>query len=264
MTKRVRQCVSPDDFRSIALEMWGAEVRTGKQLFDRDLPLIQDRVDFGSASAELKVHLAETMIRESTHRCGAYEENGDPRWYLQSFAREMAVRNPVFDTRRMPALRAAILLLGHQHFGMFQPIEVRDQYGDLNAVFGMGGSAVASVYLLSQLEYLFRVKGNHISVDGKLTKLVPTALSAVQGLQRKHIGSPVNQIHLAFRLYLEGSADSLGRRLERLDQDVHIAARLSRIRSPTMHGTIGDSSGEGLFYGFLTAMFYYSEPIAQN
>lgn len=257
MSGKSRECVSVADFRLTAGEMWGAETRTQRQIFERGLPLIQDRVDFDRASDELKVHLAETMIRESTNICGSYSENGDPRWFFQHFARDMTSRHPVFDIRRTPPLQAAIMLLALQNFCIFQ--HEREQAGDLALVFGMGGSGVAGLYLLSQLEYLFRVKSNYLDIEGKLTQSVPSALAAMNGLKNKQIGQRINQIHLAFLLYLDGSPDVLRQRLVGLEQDVQISARLSRIRSRAMHGTIGDPSGEGLFYALLVAMFYYSE-----
>lgn len=245
-------------FVDLAGKLWGAERRAYEQLFDPELARIQEMVDFTEASPELKVHLADTILRESTPNCGAYAENGDARWFLLSAGREMSFGRGPFDGRRVTVIRAAFMLLAHVHFGVFEPPVTREQYGDLNLIFGMGGAALASTYLLSQLEYLFRVKGTYLSQEGVLQKSVPPSL--LTELSGKRVGRDrINQIQHAFTLYQDGNADPLARRLAQLDQDIKVGERLKHIRSSAMHGPLGDASAEGLFYGLLVSMFYYSE-----
>ena len=152
------------------------------------------------------------------------------------------------------------MLLAHAHFGVFDPPETREQYGDLNVILGMGGAALAATYLLSQLEYLVRVKGAYLDEEGKLQQPVPASLSALSGLCGKGVGKRVNRIQRAFDLYLHGNTDALALRLARLDQDITVGDRLDRIRNPAMHGTLGDASAEGLFCGLMVSMFYYGKP----
>jgi hypothetical protein len=244
-------------FIDLARKLWGAERRTHEQLFDRELAQIQEMVDFNRASPELRVHLADTILRESTPGCGAYAENGDARWFLHGAGRQMNSEKGSFDGRRVPVIRAALMLLAHAHFGAFDPPETREQYGDLNLILGMGGAALAATYLLSQLEYLFRVKGTYLDQEGKIQQLIPASLPELRGLQ---VGKRINQIQHAFALYLHGNTDLLALRLAQLDQAIKVGDRLKHIRPSAMHGTLADASAEGLFYGLLVSMFYFSEP----
>lgn len=247
-------------FIDLAKQVWGLERRSHAQLFDRKLVRIQEMVDYSSASLELKIFLAETILRESTPTCGAYAENGDARWFLRCAGREMNLEKGPFDLRRVQVIRSAIMLLVHAHFGVFDPPETREQYGDLNLILGDGGAALASTHLLSQLEYLFRVKSKFLDQDGKLLLSVPAALRTMPGFIGKKVGNRINQIQNAFTLYLEANFDPLAISLAQLDRDINVGNRLSRIRPHAMHGVLADTSSEGLFYGLLLSMFYYSEP----
>lgn len=257
---QMESAVSVTDFVALARRHWNNERRTPQHPFDTQLPLIQEFVDFAKASPELKVHLAETILRESTPRCGAYSENGDARWFLHCAAREIQSAKGLFDGRRLPVIRAAFMLLAHAHFGMFDPPETRERYGDLNVIFGMGGSALASIYLLSQLEYVFRVKGAYLDEQGIIGQSIPSLLRNRPGFQGKNVGDRVNSIARAFDLYVHGNTDPLAQRLATLEEDVGVSDRLDRIRPLAMHGTLADASAEGLFYGLLLSMFLYSEP----
>jgi hypothetical protein len=244
-------------FVDLCRKLWGGEHRTYAQLFEQNLARMDEMVDFNSASPELKIHLADMILRESTPVCGAYVENGDARWFLRCAGREFKSDNGPFDGRRVPVIRAAFMLLAHAHFGRFDPPETRAQYGDLNLVFGMGGAALAATYLLSQLEYLFRVKGAYLNKEGELLRPVPATLGTLSG---KPVGYRFNQLQHAFALYLHNNTHALAHRLSRLDQDIKVGDRLAHIRPKAMHGTLGDASSEGLFYGLLVSMFYYGEP----
>src|SRR5262249_583781 len=137
---------------------------------------VREMVDFVGASPELKVHLADTLLRESTPHCGASVANDDARWFLRSVGREMASGRGPFAGRRVRVMEAAFMLLAHAHFGRFDPPEAREQCGDLDLILGMGGAALASIYLLSQLEYLFRVKGTYLDREGILRQAIPAPL----------------------------------------------------------------------------------------
>ncbi len=128
----------------------------------------------------------------------------------------------------------------------------REANGDLNLIFGMGGSGLASLYILSQLEYLFRVNSSYLNADGTITNTLPPALTNVPGLKGKKVGQRVNQIQLALQLYLNSHSDNLSAALTQLDNDLSIADRLSNIRPSAMHGHLGDASSEGVFYALIS------------
>lgn len=248
------------DFNARAQHEWGDVRRTHSQLFDRDIAQIRDWVEFSNASPDLKVHLAETILRESTPRCGAISESGDARWFIHNFGHDISVIDPPFDGRRVPVMKAALMLLAYGPFNLFSSSEERAQNGDLNLVFGMGGSGLASLYILSQLEYLFRVNSTYLDADGTITKTIPAALATCPGLKSKKIGRRVNQIQLAFLLYLNAQPDTVSVTLSQLDNELSIADRLSHIRPSAMHGHLGDASSEGVFYALLLAMLFYGHP----
>ena len=177
-----------DEFNARAKHEWGDVRRTHSQLFDCNMPLISDLVEFPMTSRDLKVHLAETILRESTPRCGAISECGDARWFIHNFGHDMCVIDPPFDVRRVSVMKAALMLLAHVHFNLFSS-EERAEIGDLKLIFGMGGSGLASLYILSQLEYLFRVNSTYLDADGKINKDIPPALATAIGLKGKRLAS---------------------------------------------------------------------------
>ena len=253
--------VSVQDFNERAQHEWGDIRRTHAQLFDRDITQIRDWVEFSTASRDLKVHLADTILRESTPRCGAISESGDARWFIHHFGHDISVIGPPFDGRRVRVMKAALMLLAYAHFNLFSSPEEREESGDLNLIFGMGGSGLASLYILSQLEYLFRVNSTYLDPDGTITKAIPPTL-ADSGLKGKLIGHRVNQIQLAFLLYLTAQPDTVSATLLQLDSDLSIADRLAHIRPSAMHGHLGDASSEGVFYSLLLAILFYGHSFA--
>ena len=71
-----------DDFKARCLQEWGVERRSWSQ-GPPHASLIPEFVQFGDASPELRVHLADHLIRESARCRGSFsgflEETG---WYL--------------------------------------------------------------------------------------------------------------------------------------------------------------------------------------
>ena len=67
----------------------------------------------------------------------------------------------------------------------------------------------------------------------------------------------INNIDQAFILYLYRNRTFLGKRLIILDRRIGITNRLKKIRNPVMHGELVDPSSEAMFFGLMTAMFYY-------
>ncbi len=255
---------SIQEFNSRAQQEWGDVRRTHAQLFDGETTQIRDWINFKTCPSELKVHLADTILRESTPTCGAVSGSGDARWFIQQFGHDIRVIDPPFDGRRLPVIQSALMLLAYAHFNLFASPEERAASGDLNLIFGMGGSGLASLYLLSQLEYLFRVNSSCLDADGTITAAIPASLANCPGLKGKNVGNRVNQIQLAFLLYLHSNPDSLSTTLTRLNDDLSIADRLSHIRPSAMHGLLGDASSEGVFYALFLAMLYYGHSSHAN
>ena len=116
---------------------------------------------------------------------------------------------------------------------------------------------MAAMYLLAQLEFLCRVKGQYLHKDGTKRRTIPQQLRKKAGLQSNH--GRVNRVHQAFVLYLYRNKTALAKRLRVLENKLGIAKRLKTIRDPVMHGELGDPAVEATFFALLIAMFYYAE-----
>lgn len=124
-----------------------------------------------------------------------------------------------------------------------------------------GGGALAAEYLLSQLEYLFRMKSRYLDGNGIVIKLVPPQLVKKLGSRNTSKGNRISQIKQAFILYLYRNRTPLANRLQSLEQKIKISDRLDYIRNPVMHGPLGDPAVEATFYSLLVSMFYYAESL---
>ena len=119
-----------EGFQTRAQQEWGDVRRTHSQLFDRGLAQISDWVEFPNASSELKMHLAETILRESPPNRGAFVKNGDAHWFIYNFGHDISVIDPPFDGRRVPVMKSALMLLAYAHFNLFSSCEQRAESGD--------------------------------------------------------------------------------------------------------------------------------------
>lgn len=188
---------------------------------------------------------------ESSPRIGGVAESGDVQWYLRNVAYDIRGFHGIFGDRRRQPLKAALLLTAISRFSSALP-----EGNDFDHILA-GGGALAAVYLLSQLEYLFRMKSRYLNEDGTVVrKLPPTLLNelSVNGNLNR-----INQIKHAFKIYLFYNSAPLARRLSALEKQISISERLGYIRNPAMHGPLGDIAVESSFYGLLISMFYYAE-----
>lgn len=239
------------DFESWCQSSWCATTRSHSQLLAPGTPQIRDHADFDKIAPPVKVHIAEKLILESYSRMGALVESGDVTWYIHKFGRELQTSGSGFKGRRLQPLKAALLLTSLLQFSSALPPN-RSDCDHIRA----GGGAMATMYLLAQLEFLCRVKGRYLDKDGTIKRTMPQQLRKKAGLQPNQ--RRVNQIHKAFIVYMYRNTTALGKRLRILETKLGIAKRLQTIRNPVMHGELPDPAVEGKFFGLLLAMFYYS------
>lgn len=200
----------------------------------------------------LKVHIAERLILESCGHMGSLIDSGDVSWYIYGFGRELQGAGKGFKGRRLQPQKAALLLIALLRFSSALPRD-RNDFDQIRA----GGGAMAAMYLLAQLEFLFRVKGRYLGKNGMIKRKVPQQLRKKAGFRSKQ--NRVNRIHQAFVLYLYRNRTALGKRLRSLEKNLGITKRLKTIRDPVMHGEMADPAVEAQFLALLVAMFYYSE-----
>ena len=112
---------------------------------------------------------------------------------------------------------------------------------------------------MAHLEYLFRVKGRYLNENGSIKVKLPKQLIEKASIRKEQ--KRINNIDQAFAIYLFRNRTILGKRLIILDKNIGITGRLKRIRNPVMHGELADASSEAMFFGLMTALFYYGSKL---
>ncbi len=242
-----------EEFEKVCKEKWGDSLKDKSKMSDESVPRIQDFVDFDNINNNLKIHIADKLIRNHTENIGSIFDDGDVIWYIRNFGEDIVWKKGLFDHRRLVAIKSATLLMAANL------MKVPSDYSRRNLIDHIiaGGQPLAAVYLLSQLEYLFRVKNRYLNEEGIITRKVPSQLA--RKLNRStNVNDRISNIQDTFLMYLYRNSTPLGERLRKLNDDLDIHNRL-RLRHGAMHGPMGDISVEGYLYGLLIAMFYYNE-----
>jgi len=242
--------INLEEFEDWCKASWDSEIRNFEKLMASGTKQIRNNIDFGVISQQVKLRMAEKLILESCSRIGAYASTGDDRWYIYNFTQELFGNHVGFDGRSTKPLKAALILLAHIDYGYISP----DKRGDFEHICA-GGGAMVAMYLMAHLEYLFRVNGRYLNENGSIKKTIPNQIRVKASIRKDP--TRINNIDQAFILYLYRNRTFLGKRLIMLDERIGIAKRFKRIRNPVMHGELPDPSSEAMFFGLMTAMFYY-------
>jgi hypothetical protein len=246
-----------EKFENWCKESWGTETRDEKKLFAGNTKQIRDNIDFSTTTNEVKLRIAEKLILESCSHVGSYASSGDDVWYIYNFAKELFNNYIGFNDRRTEPLKAALYLLSHIDYGRTSP----DKRSDFDHICA-GGGAMVAMYLMAHSEYLFRVQGRYLNENGSTRVKLPKQLinkASIRTSQKR-----INNIDQAFTIYLYRNQTILGKRLIMLDKKIGITVRLKRIRNPVMHGELADASSEAMFFGLMTAMFYYGSKLQKQ
>lgn len=249
-----------EEFEKWCLVSWGSEVRGIKQLIGRGTKQIRNNIDFNNITQEVKLRMAEKLILESCSHIGSYASSGDDRWYIKNFTEELFGNYEGFDGRSTEPLKAALILLTYIDYGSTSP----DKRGDFEHIC-TGGGAMVAMYLMAHSEHLFRINGRYLNDNGSIKKnylkpggkinKIPNQLRRKASVKQNY--TRINKIDQAFIMYLYRNRSTLAKRLISLDKNIAIVRRLKRIRNPVMHGELADPSSEAMFFGLMTAMFYY-------
>ena len=239
-----------EEFENWCKVSWGSKIRDAKKLMAGNTKQIRNNIDFSIVTQQVKLCMAEKLILESCSRIGAYMTSGDDRWYIYNFTKELFGSYIGFDGRSTEPLKAALFLLARIDYGYISP----DKRSDFDHICA-GGGAMVAMYLMAHLEYLFRVNGRYLNEKGSLKMNLPNQLRTRASIRQNQ--TRINNIDQAFILYLYRNRTFLGKRLIILDRRIGITNRLKKIRNPVMHGELVDPSSEAMFFGLMTAMFYY-------
>lgn len=244
-----------NEFMEWCNKSWGSVNRSREQLWAKETKQLRNELKYETVSDAIKLRMAEILILESCRYTGSYISSGDDIWYMHNFAKEFTASIYGFKGRSTEPLRAAFFLLAHVDYGRTTP----DKRGDYEHICA-GGGAMVAMYLLAHLEYLFRVNGRYLNRKGIVIWEIPKQLRTK--VSKFKVNSQINNIDQAFALYVYRNKTHLGKCLKKLDQKIGIADRFKRTRNPIMHGEFENPESEAMFYGLMTAMFYYGNKLS--
>jgi hypothetical protein len=241
------------EFEKWCTDSWGSEYRDSETLVANGTKQIRNNVYYYSITQQVKLKIAEILILESCKNIGSYCSTEDDIWYICHFVDEIVDNHFGFDGRHLQPIIAALFLLSNIEYGRGSP-EKRSDFDHVCA----GGGAMVAMYLMAHLEYLFRINSRYLSEDGSIIKKIPNQLKNKLNIKNQ---TRINHIDQAFTLFLYRNNTWLSNRLKMLDKKILVTKRLKKIRNPVMHGELADPSSEAMFFGLLTAMFYYGSSL---
>ena len=228
-------------------------IRNSEIFFSPDTPQINHYIsDFNETSPSLKAHIAGKLIIESCSHFSSYKDSGDVSWYINCFARELCGDGIDFTGRRIQPLKAALFLLCHWDFSAACPSE----RSDIAHIYA-GGGAMAAMYLLASLEFLFRRKGRYLNDEGTIKRTIPPEI--IEKTRLSPDSGRTNRIEEAFILYIYRNRTLAGRQLRTLGEKINLSERLAKIRNPIMHGELPDPGFEAMFLALIIAIIYYAD-----
>lgn len=205
------------------------------------------RLQYSDLDDEGKCHLAAFYLQEACPNIGAAMVNPDVPTFLRAVIEEAQVwpDGTPNNNRR----------LEHILFAM----ETCRGFA-----FATSPGAMAATYLLTQLEYIFRLLGRHLDANGKFK--TPADRSHANCALGQTLPNGIYRIQQTYRIMLLNPTCSAVRYFASLDCVLpkptipngntlsYIGDRLAYMRDPAAHGARPDISCEGLFYSLLMAM----------
>ena len=202
-----------------------------------------------------KAQQAADLIASHCRNVGAFWGTGEPYGLLQETAQEMRVTpaTSVFPSRYIEHVAYAMDMVGRNRF-LSPP------------------AAIASVYLATRFEFYFRVLSGRLQNDGgwvsqSAQQVAVAVIGDKPSLRKKHVSnvafaykvmklgtSRVVTYCAALDRALYNSPIQAGGNFEIID----LGDRIAYGRHRVAHGHWGDISAEAVFYGLLTAVFFYA------
>jgi hypothetical protein len=245
-----------NELKKILVSAWGKSSRSAQDFSSIKIKTASELLEFEKLTNESKSYLATILIIESLNNPGSYIGNGDESWFLKNFYNDISfnIIEEIYGDRKYASMQFAIYIAACDI-----PFTYANRDGDLLL---NGGRGLATMFLISQLEFYFRKNNSYTDFEGKVVVEFPIQLDKILGKQNLN---RINSIKDIFLIFMFNNTSKLAETFKDLNQQlirkisIGIAERLKLIRDPMMHGVSTDSFTEGRFYGLMHAIIYYSE-----
>ena len=129
-------------------------------------------------------------------------------------------------------------------------------------------SVIASEYLVNRFEFYFRILSGKLNGDG--TWVTPQARDEAKNILNIPMSKCVSNVATTYKILKLNQSCSIYSYCVELDRSLYpsrgvsssikdIGDRIRWSRNRASHGQWGDISSEGIFYGLLTALFFYNQ-----
>lgn len=212
-----------------------------------------DKMKFTDLSDDGKCELAKFFILNCCPSIGGFISNGEPPFFLRQVAAEL--------TKWPKGDGIAVRRLEHVAFAISN---IADPY----AGFASPPSALASTYLLHQLEFLFRALSSFLTLEGEFINSEAKNI-VEQKLNRRFRKSRINNIEDTYSIMLLNTtflAPELFKEIDTLLSPItlwngtvikNIGERIGALRHVVAHGPLADPSSEGFFYALVMTIILY-------
>jgi hypothetical protein len=214
-----------------------------------------DAVQFNELTDDARCELAKFFILDNCPRIGAFASNGDAGFFLAHVANDLKTwpQGGGIASRRLEHVAFAISTIA----------------GPLS--FASPPGALASVYLLHQLEFMLRAISGVLDLEGKFVSPqakvnVEQQLGVQLGARINDIGTTYNITKLNTALFAPNLFNELDAQLPQLTLPggkviSTVGERIAYFRNPVSHGPLGDPSSEGYFYALLMTIAIYGSSL---
>lgn len=134
--------------------------------------------------------------------------------------------------------------------------------------FTMPPAAIASFYLATRFEFYFRILSGKLNADGTWVSLDAQEQARAKVEDSRIERDRISDVALTYEIMKLEQSSSFVEHCTYLDDALysmstppdpkHLGDRIKFARHPASHGQWDDISSEGLFYGLMTALLFYS------
>jgi hypothetical protein len=228
--------------------------RANPSPYGRQEGSIFQQVAFDDLDDSARCQLAKFFILRNTPYIGMYSGNFDAPQFIAKAAAEIAAwpMGSEVSGRRLEHIAYALDVISQSSFTT-------------------PPGALASVYLLHQLEFLFRKLSGVLHADGLF--IDQNDRPQIRQQLGERIPPRINDIALTYKIMLLKAGIPAVNTFRELDNESMktpmpdgstietVGDRVTYFRHTVSHGEFGDPSAEGTYYGLLTAIAVYGSDI---
>ena len=228
---------------------------------------LMDNIDFTKLTTENLVTLLDILLKSSGSNKSGFSVDKD-NYDILDFVRQKLV-GTYYQSRRVdPIRRCYDILFSHN-----------------SATEGL--FALASMYLIAELEYILKKESKYLNIDGTVIRIIPKSLGSKLFTNNYKIGKRINQIGDIIKIYCYRNKSAFSKYLKSFDKKtkafmkvrlkdaynsidgkrikakyIHtdLIARINASRNQTMHGENSYLIGEIFFYLTLHSIYYLLNP----